>query len=46
MTPCPCPACRGRRLRPEALAVTVGGKSIYDASHPAGGPRRWPFLTA
>ena len=32
MTPCPCPACRGRRLRPEALAVTVGGKSIYDAT--------------
>jgi excinuclease ABC subunit A len=24
----PCPACRGRRLRPEALAVTVGGRSI------------------
>ena len=32
MTPCPCPACRGQRLRPEALAVTVGGKSIYDAT--------------
>ena len=31
MTPCPCPACQGKRLRPEALAVTVGGKSIYDA---------------
>ena len=29
---CPCPACRGRRLRPEALAVTVGGKSIHDAT--------------
>ena len=29
---CPCPACRGRRLRSEALAVTVGGKSIYDAT--------------
>jgi len=24
----PCPICRGRRLRPEALAVTVAGKSI------------------
>ena len=23
-----CPACRGARLRPEALAVTVGGKTI------------------
>ena len=32
MTPCPCPACQGQRLRPEALAVTVGGKSIYDAT--------------
>ena len=32
MTPCPCPDCRGKRLRPEALAVTVGGKSIYDAT--------------
>ncbi|MCS6775238.1 MAG: excinuclease ABC subunit UvrA, partial [Chloroherpetonaceae bacterium] len=26
----PCPACQGKRLRPEALAVTVGGKSIAD----------------
>ncbi|HMA18046.1 MAG TPA: excinuclease ABC subunit UvrA, partial [Thermoanaerobaculia bacterium] len=24
----PCPACRGRRLKPEALAVKVGGRSI------------------
>jgi excinuclease ABC subunit A len=24
----PCPACRGRRLKPEALAVTVSGKPI------------------
>ena len=24
----PCPSCGGRRLRPEALAVTVGGKNI------------------
>ena len=32
MTPCPCPACQGKRLQPEALAVTVGGKSIYDAT--------------
>ncbi len=27
-----CPACRGARLRPEALRVTVGGRSIADAS--------------
>lgn len=27
-----CPACRGARLRPEALGVTVGGKSIQEVS--------------
>lgn len=26
----PCPRCHGRRLRDEALAVTVGGKNIYE----------------
>ena len=26
----PCPTCHGARLKPEMLAVTVGGKSIYD----------------
>ena len=26
----PCTACRGARLRPEMLAVTVGGKSIHE----------------
>ena len=26
----PCPACKGKRLRPEPLAVTVGGKNIHD----------------
>jgi excinuclease ABC subunit A len=26
----PCPACKGARLQPESLAVTVGGKSIYE----------------
>ena len=30
MSELPCPACRGRRLKPESLAVTVGGKSIGD----------------
>jgi excinuclease ABC subunit A len=25
----PCPACKGARLKPEVLAVTVGGKSIH-----------------
>jgi len=28
----PCPACRGARLRPEALAVTVGGTNIAGLS--------------
>ena len=27
----PCPACRGGRLRPSSLAVTVGGRSITEA---------------
>jgi excinuclease ABC subunit A len=26
----PCPACHGARLRPESLAVTVGGLNIYE----------------
>ena len=26
----PCPTCHGARLKPEILAVTVGGKSIFD----------------
>jgi len=30
MSATPCPACRGRRLRPESLAVKVGGLSIAD----------------
>jgi excinuclease ABC subunit A len=33
MTRRPCPACGGARLRPEALAVTVGGKNIYELTH-------------
>ena len=32
MTQTPCPDCGGKRLRPEILAVTVGGKSIADVS--------------
>ena len=27
----PCTACGGKRLKPEALSVTVGGKNIYEA---------------
>ena len=30
MSECPCPACKGKRLRRESLAVTVGGLSISD----------------
>ena len=30
MSECPCPDCRGKRLRRESLAVTVGGSSIAD----------------
>jgi excinuclease ABC subunit A len=29
----PCPTCRGKRLRPEALAVTVDGRDISDVSN-------------
>ena len=28
----PCPACHGRRLKPEALAVTVGGRNLAEVS--------------
>ncbi|MCD6541356.1 excinuclease ABC subunit UvrA [Candidatus Bipolaricaulota bacterium] len=32
MSALPCPACNGTRLRPEALAVTVGGKNIHEVT--------------
>ncbi|MCR4403942.1 MAG: excinuclease ABC subunit UvrA [Candidatus Acetothermia bacterium] len=28
----PCPACGGKRLRPESLAITVGGKNIIEVT--------------
>ncbi len=28
----PCPACKGRRLKPEALAVKVGGRSVDEVA--------------
>ena len=28
----PCPDCQGKRLKPESLAVTIGGKNIMDVS--------------
>ena len=29
----PCRACGGQRLRPEALSVTIGGKTIHEITH-------------
>ncbi|MBI4829559.1 MAG: excinuclease ABC subunit UvrA [Nitrospinae bacterium] len=33
MRPDPCSRCGGKRLRPEALAITIGGKSIMDVTN-------------
>ena len=30
MVECPCPDCKGKRLKPASLAVTVGGKNIME----------------
>ncbi|MGE4588608.1 MAG: excinuclease ABC subunit UvrA [Acidaminococcaceae bacterium] len=32
MTSTPCPACKGKRLKPEALAVLIGGRNICDVT--------------
>ena len=32
----PCPVCEGKRLKPEALAVTVGGKNIMEVTGMSG----------
>jgi excinuclease ABC subunit A len=32
-TQVPCPACRGARLKPQAVAVTIGGLTIADLAH-------------
>ena len=32
MTVIPCEECKGKRLKPESLAVTIGGKSIADVT--------------
>ncbi|GIV80323.1 excinuclease ABC subunit UvrA [Litorilinea aerophila] len=38
----PCPACQGKRLRPEALAVTIAGKNIWEISRmPVEDSLRW-----
>jgi excinuclease ABC subunit A len=42
MTSIPCSTCGGKRLRPEALAVTVADKSIYDVTLlPISQLKRW-----
>ena len=28
----PCPVCHGQRLKPESLAVTIGGKNIAEVT--------------
>ncbi|MBX3015319.1 MAG: excinuclease ABC subunit UvrA [Caldilineaceae bacterium] len=33
----PCPTCQGKRLRPEALAVTIAGRNIYEVTEMAVG---------
>jgi excinuclease ABC subunit A len=38
----PCPTCGGKRLRPEALAVTVAGKNIWEVTRlPVGDSLAW-----
>ena len=38
----PCPVCLGKRLKPEALSVTIGGKNIMDVcAMPASGSFEW-----
>ena len=37
---CPCPTCDGARLKPESLAVTVGGPQHLRAVQPVDRPRR------
>ena len=40
-----CPACKGARLRPEALAVTIEGKNIHEVSTLAGREAKGFFET-
>ena len=38
----PCPTCNGKRLRPEALAVLIDGKNIYEVTNrPVGDTLAW-----
>lgn len=40
MTALPCPVCKGQRLKPEALAVTIDGKNIVDITRMSIGEAR------
>jgi excinuclease ABC subunit A len=42
MTPRPCPVCKGKRLKPEYLAVTVADRSIMDVCDSERDPRAAP----
>jgi excinuclease ABC subunit A len=33
MTQRPCPACKGKRLKPQSLAILIGSRNIADLSH-------------
>lgn len=44
MTSIPCKTCKGTRLKPEALAVTVGDKNINDVTNMSIGELRTFFL--
>ena len=42
MTSRPCPTCKGARLKPESLGVTIDGKSIVDITRlPVGDAEAW-----
>ena len=43
MTHNPCPACQGKRLRPEALAITVAGKNIAEVTEMSVAEAKWFF---
>lgn len=45
MTSRPCPVCKGQRLRPEALAVTIDDKNIVDVTRMSIGEAREFFET-
>ena len=41
----PCPTCGGKRLRPEALAVTIAGSNIHEVTHmPVDDSLQWVYF--